>query len=37
MQAGNVLAVGVAALVVAATRRFWLAALPPSPRALSPT
>lgn len=26
MQAGNVLAVGVAALVVAATRRFWLAA-----------
>ena len=27
MQAGNVLAVGVAALVVAATRRFWLAAL----------
>ena len=26
MQAGNVLAVGVAAVVVAATRRFWLAA-----------
>ncbi|HEV3464372.1 MAG TPA: TIGR00374 family protein, partial [Actinomycetota bacterium] len=26
MQAGNVLAVGVASVVVAATRRFWLAA-----------